>query len=175
MRIILKPIVLLVSLTLLIGSCSRKLVKTQLAQSSILKDGLYPILRSAREGSHLLPLQSPEALIRFNHKFVDRTAQMEHFMVVDKMDFVPLRLSEQPSTIQQPDGFKKLMLQLDDRASQQLAFFTESYINRRVAIVLGGEAVSVHKVKAVIQNGLLQISRCTDNACEYLYYELRDN
>jgi hypothetical protein len=44
-----------------------------------------------------------------------------------------------------------------------------------VAIVVGGEVLTMHKIKEPITSGQLQISRCNDNACELLYVRLRDN
>lgn len=67
------------------------------------------------------------------------------------------------------------MLTLTEGASERLADFTEVHINHRIALVIAGDAVTIHKVRTRIEGGKLQITRCTDNACSFLFVALQDN
>lgn len=46
---------------------------------------------------------------------------------------------------------------------------------RHVALVIDGDALTMHKIKEPLTSGQLQITRCNDNACERLYITLKDN
>ncbi len=67
------------------------------------------------------------------------------------------------------------MLNLTEEAKEQLKVFTTKHLKRLTTIVVGGEALTKHQIKNVIDGGYLQITRCTDNACELLYVQLQDN
>ena len=67
------------------------------------------------------------------------------------------------------------MLTLTDSAKDRLANFTGDHINDWVALVIDGNAVTMHKIRERIEDGRLQITRCTDNACAMLFVALQDN
>ena len=46
---------------------------------------------------------------------------------------------------------------------------------KKVVLVIDGEALTIHKIKEPLTSGLLQITRCNDNACEKLSLVLKDN
>jgi len=50
--------------------------------------------------------------------------------------------------------------------------FTRAHQGGRMAMVIDGEIVTLHKVRSVITDGKVQITRCTDNACEVLRSKL---
>jgi hypothetical protein len=39
-------------------------------------------------------------------------------------------------------------------------------------MVVDGEIVTVHKIRSIITGGKVQITRCTDNACEVIRSKL---
>jgi len=41
-----------------------------------------------------------------------------------------------------------------------------------VAFVINGEVVSTHTIRSVITRGEFKLSRCGDNACEFIYARL---
>ncbi len=93
------------------------------------------------------------------------------FLEVLTEEFVPLSLVKAPQSIEQEDLRINLLLNMTDSSGLILAEFTEKYLNKKTCIVIGGKAVTMHK----ITDGRLQISRCTDNACKYLLLELQNN
>jgi len=139
------------------------------------EDGLYRIERFGTNKNELLPLNTNEALITFNSEFLDKTDQTKEFLVINTLEFAPLSLAKKPETEPHKDNRKKLLLTLSKDGKEKLKAFTSKNLNRHAAIIVGGEALTKHKIKAVIEEGLLQITRCTDNACELLYTELQDN
>lgn len=46
---------------------------------------------------------------------------------------------------------------------------------KEVVLVVDGEALTMHKIKEPLTSGLLQITRCNDNACELLLIKLKSN
>ena len=87
---------------------------------------------------------------------------------------VPLTLAAKPKTQDGASGSPMLRLQLAPDAAQTLERFTAANLGRPVAIVVGGEVVSKHKVREAITGGKLQISWCNANACEVLRLKLTD-
>ena len=91
------------------------------------------------------------------------------------MNLPPLQLKHKPTTENQADNRKKLFLTLSDKAAQQLKEFSARNLNKLTSIVVDGQALTMHKVRTVLEGGHLQITRCTDNACELLFVALQDN
>lgn len=115
-------------------------------------------------------------MIPFSHDFLDENEEGQPVMLeVGTSEFVALELAEEPEGIEQPDKRINLMLTLSDNATEQLANFTEKNLDRHVAIVIGGKAVTIHKIRTRIEGGKMQITRCTDNACKYLLLDLQKN
>jgi preprotein translocase subunit SecD len=94
-------------------------------------------------------------------------------LVVDDDQFVALKLKKMPEAKLQPDNRKNLLIELQDDQTLRLKEFTTRNVMKQVALVIDGQAVTVHKIREPITGGQIQISRCTDNACEKLYYELQ--
>ena len=139
-----------------------------------LPDGLYPVLHTHEK----LPRanQVEGTIIPFSTHFMETYGEDDPpYLEIDASDFSPLTLAAPPDSVTQKDKRIRLMLQLTDEAGQSLADFTGKHMMEHVAIVIGGQAITMHRVKARIEGGKLQITRCTDNACEYLYMELKDN
>ncbi len=140
--------------------------------TALTEDGMYLILKS---GDSSLTANNG-VLINFSHHFLgDNTEGQPTRLEIDTNEFVPLYLQQRPDSIMQSDGRMNLLLTMTPDAGKRLEEFTGAHIMDYVALVIGGEAVSMHKIKARIEGGKLQITRCTDNACEYLFYELVDN
>jgi preprotein translocase subunit SecD len=144
------------------------------AQASV-EDGFYRVIRTASGKKDVFPLGAHEQVIRFSPDFRENNDEQTRYLVIKIDDFVPMQLAEPPQTELQPDQRKKLLLSLSDQAKAKLTSFTREHLNQLTAIVVGGHALTLHKVRTVIDGGKLQITRCTDNACEKLYVELKDN
>lgn len=137
-------------------------------------DGIYLIINTWEDSSLISP--SIGKVISFSHDFLEGNKKNQPlFIEVETSEFVPMSLSKKPQGIEQKDKRINLFLNMTDSASIMLEHFTEKNLNKRVCIVVGGKAVTMHKVREKISGGKLQIIRCTDNACQHLLFELEDN
>jgi preprotein translocase subunit SecD len=157
------------------ASCSDKVYSSKEFKDQIIADGIYLIHRTGNKTSKILPLSEDERMITFNKEFIEKTDQDVKYLVINTKEFTPLKLKEKPETEDQEDQRKKLLLSLTDDAKETLKQFTTRHLNRLTTIVVGGQALTMHKIRVVIDSGKLQVTRCTDNACELLYFELQDN
>lgn len=136
-----------------------------------IENGLYLILNEYAE----VPTDASATVMAYSHDFLEgNAAGQPTFLEIDTSEFVRLDLAHDPEGVEQADKRINLMITLTDEASEQLADFTEKHIKGTVAIVIGGKAVTKHKVRSRIEGGKLQISRCTDNACKFLLLELKE-
>ena len=68
-----------------------------------------------------------------------------------------------------------MRVSLSEEAAAQFESFTERHLGQTVALVVGGQVLTVHKIRQVVHDGNVQISRCGDEGCQILFLELRDN
>jgi hypothetical protein len=101
--------------------------------------------------------------------------QSTRFIRIDLDDYIPLALAQAPGKVQQADGRYNLILTLTRKAKRKMRRLTGQWVGGQVCLIIGGEAITMHKVREKIIGGRIQVSRCTDDACEYLFYELSDN
>ena len=165
------PLILLIAL--FFNACQQASEVSE--RTTIPEDGMYLIERTGYSEAELLPLSAHEQIIRFNEEFLEKTDQEEVLMVINTSEFCPLLLKREPVTQTQEDQRKTLFLTLTDDVKEQLQDFTTRNLKRQTAIVVNGQALTKHQIKMPIVSGMLQITRCTDNACEMLYVELQDN
>jgi preprotein translocase subunit SecD len=95
-------------------------------------------------------------------------------VTIDATDFVPMVLSRAPEPIAEPDGRIRLNVTLSQKHVSRLEDFTRRHLGGRVALVLDGELISVHKIRAIIPDGRLQITRCGDRACDKILAKLSE-
>jgi preprotein translocase subunit SecD len=148
-------------------------VSLVLAQNK-LPDGLYLVDRMVEDAAEP-EAKSNQKVIRFNPQFTldDPTEYSPVLIWTD--DFVPFELATAPETQQQTADKKLLLLRLTPAASAQLTRFSTKNLRKSVVIVVNGEALTMHKIKEPLTSGLMQISRCTDNACAMLYEVLKQD
>ena len=139
--------------------------------SNGINNGIYLVLNKYDN----VPYEATKGkLIHYSHEFLgDNTTDQPKILEIDSCDYVPLKLSENPHLIEQPDQKLRLQMSLTDDAALKLEKFTEKHLNKEVAIVISGRAVTMHKVRSKIEGGKIQITRCTDNACKHLFLELK--
>jgi preprotein translocase subunit SecD len=139
------------------------------------RDGLYLITKIDTVAAQFSSLSSNEIAISFSQLFKEYDKHEFIRIIIDTTEYVPLELEKMPTTEQQNDLYKKLMLSLTKMASEKLQMFTTTHVMSRVVLVVDGEALTIHKIRGPITGGQLQITRCTDNACERLFVKLKDN
>ena len=69
-------------------------------------------------------------------------------------------------------GKSVLTVSLSRKNAERAEAFTRTHLGGRVALVVDGEIVTLHKIRSVVTGGKLQIARCTDNACEVIRSKL---
>jgi hypothetical protein len=148
---------------------------SQTDSGKTIRDGLYLIVRVDTIESKPDTLSSNEKAIFFSKMFEEFNNDEFTRIIIDTTEFVPLELEKPPVTEKETDQKKKLLLSLTKEVSEQLKTFTAKYLMRHVALVVDGEALTMHKIKVAITSGELQITRCNDNACEKLFVKLKDN
>lgn len=140
-----------------------------------LHDGLYLIDELEIASPEKTRLDTSKAIIHYNSAFIEGDPIDYAPISIWTNDYVPFDLRVEPSTRPQTENKKLLLLTLTDKASEKLIEFTTKNVMKYVVIVVNGEAVTVHRIKEPITSGLLQITRCNDNACEQLFQVLKDH
>ena len=163
--------IILTSLTILISL----ICYAQTKSVYNIPDGLYLIVKIDTVESQVDTLSSKEIAIHFSTLFEEFNSDEYLRIIVDTTEYVPLELEMAPTAEQQTEAKKKLLLSLTKEASEKLKSFTTNHVMNRVALVVDGEALTMHKIKEPITSGQLQITRCNDNACERLYVTLNGN
>jgi len=174
----------IVGVVLLVAGCAQEegvspkkepKTNTEIVKSDLklLEDGVYLLLSELNDTSNF---SGNGRVVEYSHDFLDEDGAGDSlFFVVDPNDFVPLNLAQEPEGVKQEDDRIHLLLKLNSIASDQFEEFTGKHLNERVAIIIGGKAYTKHIIRTKVIGGNLQISRCTDNACEHLLLELQNN
>ena len=96
------------------------------------------------------------------------------WLAIDPAGAVPLELADAPEAREDGDGRALLSVRLAENRVDDLAAFTAAHLDRLAAILVDGEVVTMHRVRAVIADGRLQITRCDPNSCEAIRLRLVD-
>lgn len=153
-----KWIIHVLTLGILTGACTKN--------AEQLADGIYLIAADKNGNAETMKL-------RVHPEFLDKND--EPAVTVVAGSFVPLVLAEEAKLIRDGLAGSRLLLNLELTATESLRDFTAQNINRKVAIVVNGSALTVHKVRDTIRDGKLQVTRCSDTACANLQKTLSDN
>ena len=148
---------------------------SQTGSKKTVNDGLYLVVRLGTDTTQFDSIAKGQVVINFNKMFIENTGQDFTRILIDTSEYVPLELEKAPTTEPQTDLKKKLMLSLTPEASEILKTFSAKHVMQKVVIVVDGEALTMHKIREAITSGQLQITRCSDNACEKLFIMLKGN
>ncbi len=128
------------------------------AEDSTLQNGIYLVMRDAENSKSLEPASTNERILIDDGHLLEPTQpnlpDKPRFVALRTDHFIPIILAQKPT--------KKLDAQ-----------GTRENCGRSVAIVIGNQVVTVHKVREPIVGGKMQITRCTDNGCDVLYTQLQ--
>lgn len=144
-----------------------------------LANGLYLVLRDAENAKLLEPVGPSERILIDDGHLLEPTQPNQpdkpRFVVLSTEHFIPIVLAQKPTKKFDAQGKKQLLLELAKSQVIPLETFTRENCGRSVAIVIGNQVVTVHKVREQIKGGKMQITRCTDNGCDVLYTELQSS
>jgi hypothetical protein len=142
--------------------------------SKTLPDGLYLVDEVVKD-SKQHPATSEKAFVHFNKLFQDNAPEGSKGLMVITTNFVPLELNEEPQLVTQADAKKKIQLSFSKVAADKLTAFTSNNVMKQATIIIGGEALIIHKIRAVITSGKMELSSNYDDAYQHIYLLLKDN
>jgi preprotein translocase subunit SecD len=166
---------ILVTASLFLGCQARKegpQDRAMEAPRAKLPDGVYAVRRDSVQEKDVLPLQDDEALVVNRHRYQDESEPAAHVVVRATPDVV-LDLARAPEAVTEGGEVVRILLKLRPDAATALERLTSDPQCRQVAIVLGGEVVTMHKVREAIRGGDVQITSCAPGAAGYLLDQLR--
>ena len=157
---------------------ANKTANTARIQNKI-EDGIYLLKGMGVKKSNLLPNAS-EAIIPTNLLFEHNALDPNKYYVIDTKEFVPIKITKKPTISANPTPkiagdttrLSQLRITLLPKYAKLLEDFTTKHVNQKITIVIGGKAITKHRVREPIVGGSLQISRCTDEACTVLLSEM---
>lgn len=151
--------------TLLIAGCKNIPVNG----TPTVSDGFYQVMKLVPD-SVSVSIPQHQVLIPFDTLFNSGDYTR---VLIDTAEYIPLELNEAPTTEPLDENRKLLSVTLTPRTSHSMRDFTAKRIMKEVVIVMDGKAITMHKVRDTITGDKMQITRCTDNACEYLYVKMK--
>jgi hypothetical protein len=141
-------------------------------------DGIYLVQRWTETRADLFPLQADEQYFRYDeNKFLqlqDEEPEPVKYIGLSKTELIPFQLTSRPESIRQADGRLEIGLEFSPEMQTRLTSFSQKYLGRQVALVIGGEIITLHKVRSVIRSDGIKISRCTDNGCQLIMSKFAD-
>ncbi len=139
-----------------------------------LENGAYAVLReapSAREAGAEGGSQVVLAYDRRKYGGAPPNGPLT-YVALDPKDYVPLIIAGRPEMKANGQGKSVLTVSLVRKNVPRADAFTRAHLGGRMAMVIDGEIVTLHKIRSLITDGKVQITRCTDNACEVLRAKL---
>jgi hypothetical protein len=90
-------------------------------------------------------------------------------VTLDSTAFVPLVFDRVPTRQEDADGAGRILITLAPEHVQHLRVFTRRHLNSVAALVVDDGIVSVHKIRAVIEDGRMQITSCSERSCKRIF------
>jgi preprotein translocase subunit SecD len=136
--------------------------------------GFYLVAAEAESAAALPAASSGQQVVRCDYKFLRDTERAQpRYLLLPKAADVPLVLAKSPELEEKGEnGFPELRLELTPEAARKLEMLTREHLGGKVAFVIDGEPVTLHKIRSAITGGQFRLSRCTDTACQYIYGRL---
>lgn len=137
--------------------------------------GFY-LVTAAASSADALPVPTGEQrMARYDQKYLrDSEREPPRYLLISKRPDVALKLAKAPAIGTGSNGFAELSLELTKEAAGDLERVSREHLGQQVAFVIDGEVVTTHKIRSVITGGQFRLSRCTDNACQYILGRLTE-
>ncbi|HEY1205815.1 MAG: hypothetical protein ABSH46_12505 [Bryobacteraceae bacterium] len=140
-----------------------------------LANGVYAVLREGLTRAEAQTEKRPHVVLVYDRKYSDADKDRPpEYVALDTSFFVPLVLAGQPDAQRDDQGWTLLNITLARQHVKTLEDFTRAHLDGRIAIVIDGEIITMHKVRSVIKDGKAQITRCSDDACRTLLLKLTE-
>jgi len=147
--------------------------KPQTASKKV-PDGVYAVHRNGLKEKEILPLKDDEVMVIDHHRYLKKDAnEAPRILVVRSAPEVVLDLVGEPKAVKEKEDIVCILLKLKPKAATALERLTRDQLGRQITIVLGGEVVTTHKIRAVIKNGDVQITSCDPGGASYLLDQLQ--
>jgi preprotein translocase subunit SecD len=136
-------------------------------------DGVYAVLRESLKEKDVRPLKDGEVLVVDRHPYLKKDEkEPPRFLVVHAAPDVDLDLAGAPKAYKDDEEVVGVLLKLQPKAATALERLTSERVGKQIAIVVGGEVVTVHKIRAVIKGGEVQITCCAARSAKHLLEQL---
>ena len=136
-------------------------------------NGVYAVLRDSLNEKDVLPLKEGEVLVVHEARYLKKEEkEPPRYLVVHSAPEVVFDLAGKPKAVKEGKEVVSISLKLQPKAAGALERLTRDHLGKQVAIVLGGEVVTMHKVRGVIKGGDAQITCCAAGAAKYLLEQL---
>jgi len=143
------------------------------ADPRVLANGVYAVLREGLTPAEAEAEKQPHVVLVYDRKYSEADKnQPAKYIALDTSCFVPLVLAGPPQTHTDDSGWTLLNITLAREHVKTLADFTRAHLDGLVATVIDGEIITMHKVRSVIEDGNVKVTRCGDDACRALYLKL---
>ena len=135
--------------------------------------GFYLVLAEGPTADALPQPTSVQRVVRYDYGFLlPEERQPAKYLLLAKDPDVALLLTKLPEKQKGSSGRTELLFEASEQAAAALAKLTQEHLGQQVAFAIGADVVSTHTIRSVISDGKFRMSRCTDNACEYIYGRL---
>jgi preprotein translocase subunit SecD len=131
--------------------------------------GFYLIAAEAPSADALPAPSGEQQIARYDQKFLrESEREAPTYLLLPRRPDVALKLVTPPAITKGPNGFAELRLELTKEAAADLERVSREHLGQTVSLMIDGEVVTKHKVRSVITGGQFRLSRCTDDACQYI-------
>ncbi|HVM48213.1 MAG TPA: hypothetical protein VMU04_09300 [Candidatus Acidoferrum sp.] len=139
-----------------------------------LENGAYLVLREAPTAQEARGADGHLVVLAYDRRKYSGAPPNEPltYVAINPSDYVPLAIEGTPEMRSDGQGKSVLTVCLARRNTDRAEAFTRAHLGGRIAMVVDGEIVTLHKIRSVITGGKLQITRCDDNACEVISSKL---
>jgi preprotein translocase subunit SecD len=135
--------------------------------------GFYLVHAEAPAPEALPAPTGDQWVARYDYKFLrEEEREPPKYLLLGNQPDVPLLLANPPKKAKGAGGRTELLIELTGDGASSLERVSREHIGEQVAFIINGEVVSTHGIRSVIRGGEFKLSRCTDNACEFIYARL---
>lgn len=138
--------------------------------------GFFLVVAQAESAAGLPAPVPGQRVVLYDYKLLrEEERDAPRYLLVSDSADVPIALDRAPELKKKgSNGFPELRLALTAASAARFESVSRAHMGSLVVLMVDGEPVTMHKIKAVITGGTFQLTRCTDTACEILYSRLVD-